>query len=124
MTARKETHSTVASTVLKAPALKLNQRGSTPEVRATVEGVINDIRDRGDEAVREYSKKFDNYAPETFRLSEDELDTIIARVPEQVVADITFVQEQVRIMARRASPSRPSAPTSPVAGTRSWPART
>jgi sulfopropanediol 3-dehydrogenase len=101
MTARKETHSTVASTVLKAPALKLNQRGSTPEVRATVEGVINDIRDRGDEAVREYSKKFDNYAPETFRLSEDELDTIIARVPEQVVADITFVQEQVRIMATR-----------------------
>lgn len=105
MTARAETHSsvasTVASTVLKAPALKLNQRGSTPEVRATVEGVIKDIRDRGDEAVREYSQKFDNYAPETFRLSEDELDTIMARVPEQVIADIRFVQEQVRFMATR-----------------------
>jgi sulfopropanediol 3-dehydrogenase len=101
MTARAETHSSVASTVLKAPALKLNQRGSTPEVRATVEGVINDIRDRGDEAVREYSQKFDNYAPETFRLGEDELDTIMARVPEQVIADIRFVQEQVRFMATR-----------------------
>lgn len=101
MTASEETQSSVTSTVLKAPALTLNQRGSTSEVRATVEAVISDIRDRGDEAVREYSKKFDNYAPETFRLSEDELDTIVARVPEQVIADIRFVQEQVRFMAAR-----------------------
>jgi sulfopropanediol 3-dehydrogenase len=38
-------------------------------VRETVAGVIADIRERGDEAVREYSAKFDNWSPEGFRLT-------------------------------------------------------
>ncbi|HUX04437.1 MAG TPA: histidinol dehydrogenase [Acidimicrobiales bacterium] len=92
---------TVASTMLKSPAKRDASRASSPEVRATVEQVIEDIRARGDEAVRDYSKKFDNYAPESFRLSEEELDEIIARVPQQVLDDIAFVQDQVRTMAQR-----------------------
>lgn len=90
----------VASTMLKVPAKRDASRASSPEVRATVEQVIEDIRARGDEAVREYSKKFDNFAPESFRLSEQELDEIIARVPPQVLDDIAFVQDQVRTMAQ------------------------
>ena len=38
-------------------------------VKETVTGVIADIRERGDAAVREYSAKFDNWSPESFRLS-------------------------------------------------------
>ena len=30
------------------------------KVRQTVEGIVRDIEARGDEAVREYSRKFDN----------------------------------------------------------------
>ena len=33
------------------------------DVKETVTGVIADIRERGDEAVREYSAKFDNWSP-------------------------------------------------------------
>jgi sulfopropanediol 3-dehydrogenase len=93
--------SKIDSQLLKAPAQHNTAPGSSPEVRATVEQVIADIRVRGDEAVREYSKKFDNYAPESFLLSEEQLDEIIARVPAQVIDDIAFVQEQVRVMAQR-----------------------
>src|SRR5579863_6663878 len=96
-----EATSKIPSTLLKEPAQHNTTRGSSPEVRATVEQVINDIRERGDEAVREYSKKFDNYAPESFLLGQEQLDEIIARVPDQVIADIAFVQEQVRTMAQR-----------------------
>ena len=39
------------------------------KVRATVEGILSDIETRGDSAVRELSKKFDNWDPQTFRLS-------------------------------------------------------
>lgn len=86
---------------LKVAERSSAERGSTADVRATVESVIADIRERGDLAVREYSEKFDNHAPESFLLSEQELDAIMARVPQQVIDDIVFVQEQVRRMAQK-----------------------
>jgi sulfopropanediol 3-dehydrogenase len=65
-------------------------------VRETVTSVIADIRARGDEAVREYSLKFDNWAPERFRLSAAQVEDIVASLPGQVIDDIRFVQAQVR----------------------------
>jgi sulfopropanediol 3-dehydrogenase len=96
-----EASSNIPSKLLKVPAQRNASRGSSPDVRNTVEQVIEDIRERGDDAVREYSKKFDNYAPESFLLSEAQLDEIIDRVPREVLDDISFVQEQVRTMAQR-----------------------
>ena len=101
MTTDTATSSKVESKLLKAPERLHESRGSSADVRSTVEQVISDIRARGDEAVREYSMKFDNYAPESFLLSESQLDEIIARVPRQVLDDIAFVQEQVRAMAQK-----------------------
>jgi sulfopropanediol 3-dehydrogenase len=101
MTIETATRSAVSSTMLKSPEQTSAPRGGSPEVRATVEGVINDIRARGDAAVREYSEKFDHYAPESFLLSPEQLSEIMARVPQQVIDDIGFVQEQVRLMAQK-----------------------
>ncbi len=64
-----------------------------------VESVIADIRENGDSAVREYSSKFDNWSPGSFRLSDEQIAAIIADVPEQVIEDIKFVQSQVRRFA-------------------------
>lgn len=101
MTADLTVTTTPSHKTLKHPAKNSDQRGSTTEVRSTVENVIADIRQRGDEAVREYSQKFDNYSPDSFLLSSEHLSEILARVPEQVIEDIKFVQEQVRIMAQK-----------------------
>jgi sulfopropanediol 3-dehydrogenase len=90
----------VESVLLKAPA-KEGVRSADPSVRSTVEAVIADVRERGDAAVREYSERFDHYAPESFLLDEERIAKIVARVPRQVIDDILFVQEQVRTMARR-----------------------
>ena len=87
------------STQLKQPLKDTTSRGSTPEVRSLVETVIADVRVKGDAAVREYSERFDHHAPETFRLTDRQLDEIVARVPQQVLDDITFVQQQVRSFA-------------------------
>lgn len=86
---------------LKTPEKDGADLGSTPGVRATVEAVIADIRARGDEAVREYSDKFDHYAPDSFLLGPSEIEEILARVPQQVIDDIVFVQEQVRTVAQK-----------------------
>jgi sulfopropanediol 3-dehydrogenase len=71
---------------------------STAEV---VAGVIADIRERGDAAVREYSERFDKWSPERFRLGADEIDRICAQVSRQVLADIVTVQANVRDFAQR-----------------------
>jgi sulfopropanediol 3-dehydrogenase len=69
-------------------------------VSQTVTAVIADIRARGDEAVREYSAKFDNWSPDDFRLSAAQIEDIVATLPGQVIEDIEFAQAQVRGFAR------------------------
>ena len=43
-------------------------------VRRTVEDILKAIEDRGDEAVREFAEKFDNYTPQSFKLTQTEID--------------------------------------------------
>ncbi|WP_406691280.1 histidinol dehydrogenase [Saccharopolyspora sp. ID03-671] len=74
---------------------------SLPDVQEKVAAIIADIRERGDEAVRECSARFDKWEPEAFRLSRAQIDEIMARVPDQVIADIEFVQQQVRGFAEK-----------------------
>ncbi|VUC22730.1 unnamed protein product [Clonostachys rosea] len=78
---------------------KINGGAQTLDVPAIVKGVIDDIRARGDEAVRSYSEKFDKWSPASFRLSRKEIDEIISTVPEQIVADIKTAQHNVRTFA-------------------------
>lgn len=72
---------------------------SDPEVVATVEAVIEDVRQRGDEAVREYSRSFDSWDPESFRLNSDDVERVVASVPSQVQEDIKAAQANVRNFA-------------------------
>ncbi|MBL7258545.1 histidinol dehydrogenase [Paractinoplanes lichenicola] len=71
-----------------------------PDVSAVVTDVIADIRANGDDAVRKYSAKFDNWSPSSFRLSAAEIDEIIAKVPAGVLDDIKTVQANVRGFAQ------------------------
>ena len=70
------------------------------KVRATVEATLADIEKRGDSAVRELSEKFDKYSPPSFKLSEAEIETLMAQLSERELADIKFAQEQVRNFAQ------------------------
>ncbi|MEM8813786.1 MAG: histidinol dehydrogenase, partial [Pseudomonadota bacterium] len=70
------------------------------KVRSIVESTLADIEARGDTAVRELSEKFDGYTPKSFRLSQEEIDDLIAQVSPQDLADIKFAQEQVRNFAQ------------------------
>ncbi|WP_170392312.1 histidinol dehydrogenase [Ruegeria arenilitoris] len=70
------------------------------KTRAVVEATLKDIETRGDAAVRELSEKFDNYSPASFRLSQDEIDDLIAQLSDRELADIKFAQEQVMNFAR------------------------
>ncbi len=85
---------------LKSPAAKELDDERLAGVRDTVTEVIAAIRSRGDEAVREYSAKFDTWSPDQFKLEHDQIERIIATVPEQAIADIKTVQARVRDFAQ------------------------
>src|SRR6056300_1481357 len=67
---------------------------------AIVSATLKDIEERGDSAVRELACKFDNYERDTYRLSNNEIQAIIAKVSPEDMADIKFAQEQVRNFAQ------------------------
>ncbi|MGE0255981.1 MAG: histidinol dehydrogenase [Alphaproteobacteria bacterium] len=70
------------------------------KVRGTVEGILGDVRKRGDAAVRELSEKFDKWTPKSFRLSKADIDALMATLPAQTIDDIKFAQAQVRNFAQ------------------------
>lgn len=71
------------------------------KVRATVEGILADIGKRGDAAVRELSERFDAWSPETFRLSDADIEAALSKVSKQDLDDIRFAQAQVRNFAEK-----------------------
>jgi sulfopropanediol 3-dehydrogenase len=70
------------------------------KVRGIVEATLNDIAARGDAAVRDLSEKFDGYSPEAFRLTQGQIDALIAELSPRELEDIKFAQEQVRNFAQ------------------------
>ena len=70
------------------------------KVRQIVETTLADIEARGDAAVRELAEKFDNYSPASYRLSQEEIDSLIAEVSPRDMEDIKFAHEQVKAFAK------------------------
>ena len=64
------------------------------KTREIVRGLLADIRERGESAVNEMARKFDNWERD-FILSREEIDTLIDSVPQQAKDDIRFAHEQV-----------------------------
>ncbi len=70
------------------------------QVRATVEGILKDIEARGDEAVRRYSRQFDQWDPADFTLSQAAIEAAVKQLSAREVEDIRFAQTQVRGFAQ------------------------
>ncbi len=78
---------------------------ASAEVRSTVEAILVDVAERGDDAVRHYSESFDGWSPASFRLSREDVAACVDAVPAQTLDDIRFAQEQIRgfALAQRAA---------------------
>src|SRR5512140_206424 len=70
------------------------------KVRSTVETLIADIQARGDAPVRDSSRKFDNWDPADFRLSQRDIDAARNSLSQREVDDIQFAQQQIRNFAQ------------------------
>ena len=85
---------------LKQAISKQDKDEAQQQVRETVEKLLADIENRGDTAVRELSKRFDNWEPEEFKLSEEQIQDCINRLDTRTLDDIRFAQDQIRNFAQ------------------------
>ena len=47
------------------------------KTRQIVESILEDVAERGDKAIRELSKKFDNWNPRSFKLSKKKISSLL-----------------------------------------------
>ncbi|MEU8804207.1 histidinol dehydrogenase [Spirillospora sp. NPDC048819] len=86
---------------LKAPAGAVPDARGNDEVSGVVHEVIEDVRANGDQAVRRFSERFDNWSPESFRLAPEQIEELVASLAPEVIDDIRTVQANVRDFAQR-----------------------
>jgi sulfopropanediol 3-dehydrogenase len=76
-------------------------KAADAKVRQTVEGILAQVEERKDAAIRDLSRQFDKWEPKDFRLSPAEIERAIAQVPKRDLEDIKFAQAQVRNFAHK-----------------------
>jgi sulfopropanediol 3-dehydrogenase len=72
---------------------------SDPAISSVVSEILLAVEARGAAAVREYSRRFDNWSPERFTVSEAEQARAIATVPEELREHIDRAREQITAFA-------------------------
>ena len=66
-----------------------------------VREILEKVRKEGEAAVRYYSKKFDNWDPPSFRVSDHEIEQARRSLSSRERKDIDFCQEQIRNFAQK-----------------------
>lgn len=63
--------------------------------------IVEDVRTRGDEAVREYTERFDGVKLESFRVSQEAIDAALEKVSPELSAALQHAAEQIRDFHQR-----------------------
>lgn len=85
--------------IIKAGRDPQQKAEDAQKVRRIVEEILSAVESRGDNAVREFSRKFDDWSPERFRLDEREIEECLKALRPRELEDIRFAQAQVRRFA-------------------------
>ena len=72
----------------------------TAAIETTVKGILAAVKERGDAAVREYSKAFDKSDIATFLVTDEERQAAVQGLDPQTRADTEFAIERVRAFAQ------------------------
>ena len=87
--------------IIKKGITYAESKEADAKVRAIVESIIDQVSEGGDQVIRELSLKFDKWSPESFRLTNEQVQQIVNSLPQQVIDDIKFAQAQIRYFAEQ-----------------------
>ncbi|MGI9515549.1 MAG: histidinol dehydrogenase [Pirellulaceae bacterium] len=92
-------------------ALARAPANQSTETRQIVAGIINQVRDHGDNAIRELTARFDKVELDSLQASEAELDAAITDVPDDVRRSIEAAYENIRVFHHACQPQDTSLET-------------
>lgn len=81
--------------------LKKRAQNSDKNVVPVVSDIIDNVRENGDSAVREYTIKFDGKAPEKAEISIDEIDNIISKCDPDYIQTVKKAAENIADFHKR-----------------------
>ncbi|HLA48596.1 MAG: histidinol dehydrogenase [Nitrospinae bacterium RIFCSPLOWO2_02_39_17] len=69
-----------------------------PDVEASVRNIINKVKEKGDEAVIKFTKKFDNYhlSPENIKVSGEEIENAYASIDKKILEHLKLTAERIK----------------------------
>jgi histidinol dehydrogenase len=85
------------TTLTNEISLKRQLEQGNEEQLKTVRQVLADVKERGDEAVRFYSEKWDGFAPAKLRVSKEEIATAVASFDKQLYDDLVEAAANIRL---------------------------
>ena len=83
------------------------RRGQPEDVAVAVAAIIADVRERGDEALIEYTSRFDRFAltSERLRIRPEEVETAVASCSPEVLAALELAVQRIEAYHSRQRPS-------------------
>ncbi len=81
--------------------LKSRVGQTSPEIEQSVRDIIEAVRTGGDDAVKEFSKKFDGWTPETLELSKEALEQAVSECDPEFIASLKKAAENIRAFHQR-----------------------
>lgn len=81
--------------------LKARSQNNGRDVAAAVSGIIEDVRQNGDAAVKAYTEKFDGKAPEKTEVSKEEVDKLIKKCDPAFLSAVDRACENIRDFHQR-----------------------
>lgn len=69
------------------------------DLERTVKDIINNVRKNGDEALKEYSRKFDGVELDELRVSQEEIEKAMSRISTTTLEDIKYSIERIKSFA-------------------------
>jgi sulfopropanediol 3-dehydrogenase len=91
-------------TYIKQAALKGgngSEREDSAKVETTVRGMLADIAEQGDEAVRRFARELDHWESEEFRVPGDDIRRAASQMSETFKEDFEFCKRQIQDFAKR-----------------------
>jgi histidinol dehydrogenase len=77
------------NSIVERPHLDISQ------LNETVSGVLKDVKERGDEAVKQYEAKFDHVELETLAVSEEEIEEALQQVSDELMASLKLAHHNI-----------------------------
>jgi histidinol dehydrogenase len=83
--------------VSEANTLKRTVDGGTEEQRTAVKAIIEEVRMNGDQALKDYTEKFDGAVLDSLLVSEKEIEDAFAEVEDNIIAVMKEAASNIRI---------------------------